>query len=83
VRFKILVVTVQLDDFKNVANPGHGNETTPCLVNHDEGRGEHGTRGMQTDREWRPEMQQRAGAHEGLAIMRPPLRESNILQLGI
>ena len=38
VRLEILVVTVQLDDFKNVADPGHRNETTPCLVQGDGGR---------------------------------------------
>lgn len=28
-RLEVFVVTVQLDDFKNVANPGHRNDTTP------------------------------------------------------
>jgi len=35
VRFEILVVAVELNNFKNVANPGHLNETTPCLRQHE------------------------------------------------
>jgi hypothetical protein len=82
VRLEIFVVTVQFDDFKNVANPGHWNETTPCLVEHDEGVNEHETRGVQPGSQGLPKLPQRATVIvNDVAIMGPRLRESNILQL--
>ena len=85
VRLEILVVTVQLNDFKNVANPGHGNETTPCwvqLVWCNMMRGEAHTKPAacsQTESDGR-----NCGSGHVLAtdvvIMGPRLRESNIFQ---
>jgi hypothetical protein len=80
-------VTVQFDDFKNVANPGHWNETTPCLVQHDVGGGEHKTRGVQPDREWRSELMQRARGrvrrrHYGPALARVKHFSAFILNRG-